>query len=320
MEVRIFNEIDDLSSIESFLKSRKESHRHNYFNSKEWFEWKFLNSPNSLAIMPTVFENGNILGANFYGIYPLQMENHTISAIMPYETFVHEKCQGKGLFKEMINLAESTAINKGIQIMLSFPNKNSINGFKSTGWSFIPSAIAYWLKPINFLKVFRNISDVKKSFVANQTKSKNYFEFNVQNHTIYKDKIHGEWSTEYLDWRFNKLPQAEYVQIKLASFELIGRIGFRGKLKECQILYVNFINDDFNKKEFSSLLKLLAKQTKADLISFPMSHDFPIFSQMRSFGFIKLPSGAQFMYKILDGHLEKEKLGFSLCGLDFHTY
>ena len=320
MEVRIFNEKTDIDTIDSFLISRKESHGHNYFNTKEWFEWKFLNSPNALAIMPTVFEDNKILGANYYGDYPLQMENQIISAVMPYEVFVHKKCQGKGLFKEMIKLAESTAINNGTQIMLSFPNKKSINGFKSTGWTFLPNAISYWLKPVKLFNVLRNILDIKKGFVANQAKGPNSFNFTAQNHTVYNNKIHGKWSNEYLNWRFNKLPQAEYVQLKIDSFELIGRIGFRGKLKECQILYVNFFNDEFNKKEFNSLIKQLAKRTQVDLLSFPISHHFPMFDQMKSLGFLKLPSGTQFMYKILDDSLKKEKLNFSLCGLDFHTY
>lgn len=55
--IRNFDKSQDLNSIHSFLISRKESHNLSYKDSEKWFKWKFLNSPNGSAIMPTVFNN-----------------------------------------------------------------------------------------------------------------------------------------------------------------------------------------------------------------------------------------------------------------------
>lgn len=319
-EVRDFDKEYDLNSISSFLKSRKEAHNLNYLDSIEWFKWKFLDSPNGSAIMPTVFNEDKIIGANYYGVYPLRRKQDNISAVLPYEAFVHQSGQGKGLFKKLIKSAEETAIDKDVQVMMSFPNKNSIQGFISSGWTYVPNSVKYWLKPIYNFKILINILDIKKPFQPNKSNGKNNFQFEDIKNFLYQDQLHGLWSKEYLNWRFNILPQAEYVYLKQNSFELVARIGHRGKLKETQIIFVDFKINRFNKKDFKRLVKSLAKKTEADLIGFPMSSHYPIYEKMKSFGFYKLPSGTQFCYKVLDDNLNKEELKFSLCGLDFHTY
>lgn len=318
--IRNFDKSQDLNSIHSFLTSRKESHNHDYFDSQEWFKWKFLNSPNGTAIMPTVFIENKIIGANYYGIYPLLKNEQEISAILPYEIFVHERAQGKGLFKKLIKLAQQTAQDEKVQIMMSFPNKKSIQGFKSSGWTYIPNFVTYWLKPVFNFKVIRNILDLKKAFQPNISQGSNNFQFQEPKHNLYKDQVHGLWTKEYLNWRFNILPQAEYIYLQNASFELVARIGSRGKLKEAQILYVDCKTLVFDRESFKKLIKQLTKETKSDLVSFPMSSHYPIYGKMKSLGFYKLPSGTQFCYKVLDKNIHSELLKFSLCGLDFHTY
>lgn len=318
--VRNFNEEKDIHSVDSFLKSRKEAHNLIYYDSREWFKWKFLDSPNGTAIMPTAFDDKKIVGANYYGIYPLLKNGIEISAILPYEICVHQSAQGKGIFKKLIKLAEQTAQDEKVQIMMSFPNKKSIQGFKSSGWTYTPNSVIYWLKPVISFKVIKNILDLKKAFQPNKSTGSNNFQFGKPKHNLYKDQIHGLWSKEYLNWRFNKLPQAEYVHLRQDTFEIVARIGHRGKLKEAQILYVDSKINNLDKKEFKKLIKELKGQTKSNLISFPMSSHYPIYNEMKSIGFFKLPSGTQFCYKVLDNELNKEELKFSLCGLDFHTY
>lgn|SRR5690554_1161615 len=88
-EVRLFDITNDLDYIESFLRSRKESYAHNYYNSRDWFIWKFLKSPNGVAIMPTAFNEDKIVGANYYGRFSLLQKGEIIKTTMPYETFVH---------------------------------------------------------------------------------------------------------------------------------------------------------------------------------------------------------------------------------------
>ena len=320
MEVRLFDEFNDLFSIESFLESRKVSHGHDYYNSKSWFKWKFLNSPSGKAIMPTVFDKNEILGANYYGIYPLKRSEKKISGIMPYEIFVHEKCQGKGLFKKCISLAEAVAKKNKIQIMMAFPNKKSIQGFMSLGWTYIPNSIIYWIKPKWTFNFMVNILDLKKGFKPVLPKTKNNFSFSPDSNNLYTGQVRGDWNQDYLSWRFNQLPQAKYIQIKNNSFEIIARLGFRGKLKETQVLYVNFLQTKFERRGFKKIIKNLAKTTNTDLLSFPMSEHYPIYHEMKNMFFYKLPSRSQFVYKVLDTNLKNDNLKFSLCGLEFHTY
>lgn len=320
ISIRSFDKEKDLDSIDSFLQSRQESHNLSYKDSEEWFKWKFLNSPKGPAIMPTAFKENKIVGANYYGIYPLIKNKNVISAILPYEAFVHQSAQGKGLFKKLIKSAEETALERNVEIMLSFPNKNSVRGFISSGWEYVPNHITYWIKPSFKLRFLANILDLKKSIKPNKPNGKNNFDFGKVKNGLYKDQIHGLWSKEYLDWRFNIMPQAEYFHLKQDSLELIARIGFRGKLKETHILFIDFKTDKFDKKEFKQAIKRLKKQTNYDFISFPNSSHHPIHDKMKSLGFFKVPSGGQFCYKVLDESLKSKNLKFSLCGIDAHTY
>src|SRR5690606_38909680 len=75
-----------------------------------------------------------------------------------------------------------------------------------------------------------------------------------------------ELTLDYLKWRFFTYPVSEYIYIDELDYSALARVGFRGNLKEVQVLFLNLKGDTLR---FSGLLAKLKSQTDYDLISFP---------------------------------------------------
>jgi len=187
-------------------------------------------------------------------------------------------------------------------------------------WTHVENLVSYWIRPSLSFKLLANVMNLKQPFIPNEPTTGYNFEFQDVSYSLYKDEVHGSWSKDYLKWRFCELPQSEYHYIKNEDCDCIVRVGLRGKLKEAQVLYFNSKLGEVSKKDFNKIRRLIRKTIKPDLIGFPISKYYPLYSKMKSFGFIRLKSGANFVYKKLDPSLLEQELKFSLCGLDFHTY
>lgn len=319
IKIHLFEDKQNNNIILSYLKNRKEAYSHKSKKNLEWFNWKFFNSPNGESIMAVASINNRIAGSNSYGVYLFKQGNKKIKAIMPYDAFVHKDFQNRGIFKKLIKAIEENAKKKGVQLLVAFPNSNSLQGFRRMNWIYKNNFISYWIKPSFNSKFLLYFFDLKKGFKPNEPEGSNKFNFSDVSYTIYGDELHGYWSLDYLNWRFCELPQAEYIFVKDDLIEYVLRIGFRGRFKEAQILYLNTKKSQVERKDFEVLKIKLQKEIKIDLLSFPMSKDHPLNKKMYKIGFFNVKSKTNFVYKILDPNLE-ENFKFSLCGLEFHTY
>ena len=120
INIRLFDLIKDKESIASFLKNRAVAHKLDHLESESWFRWKFYQSPYSPSIMCCVFDDKNVVGCNSYGHYVLVKNKIKIKTIMPYEAFVLDDYQGKGLFKKLIEMSELEAENHKIEVRLIY--------------------------------------------------------------------------------------------------------------------------------------------------------------------------------------------------------
>ncbi|WP_298418008.1 GNAT family N-acetyltransferase [uncultured Kordia sp.] len=322
IEIRDFKELKDDAHILSFLEGRKNAHKLSALESKEWFLWKFCNSPYGTSLMSCAYdeEKRKIAGSNFYGILKRKHKDQELLSVLPYEAFVDPEYQGMGVFKKMILFGEEYAKKEGVQVMLAFPNTSSLKGFIRRGWTQVENPVAYLTKIQLKVSTLVNMLDIKKAFVHNPSTRKNTFEFTDLSESIFTDQIYGIWTKVYLEWRFNENPAGEYAHTTHNDCSALARIGRRGKLKEAQILFVDKKGGEISKKEIKVLIKNIKKQTNANIISFPMSSFHPLYGYVTSLGFINLKSKTNFTYKIIDEKLEGTTPKFALSGLDFHTY
>lgn len=313
MQLKIFNYREDNYLINSFLESLSLSHKHDIVKDEEWFNWKFKHNPYGEAILACAIDDDKIIGCVALGKHILNVKGVKYYCALSYETFVHPNYQGKGLFKKLISLAEQEAIKQDIQVLINFPNSNSLPGFTKMTWKKLDIP-EYWIKLINIYNVFKNYKDIKKSYIPLQTNFKDLKRYEYKE-KLY-DNIYIETSQEFFNWRFYQYPVNNYHIINDNENFAIGRLGKRGKLLELQIL---ISTGDFNPNE---MIKLFRLETKFDIISFPISKNNITKKKLSSRLFFKVPNKINVCYKIIGNEIPNN-INFtelSLNAINYHTY
>ena len=318
MNYFIFNYETDSCLITSFLESAALAHNYPDIKTIDWFYWKFKENPYGEAILACAEDNGKIVGCVAYGIQPFWLNGKKIKGVLSFETFVHPLYQGKGIFGELIKLGEETIKSKEIDLMLNFPNLNSLNGFLKNGWVQIESP-EYWIKGRNLLTVPLNIKNIRQSFKSNN--------FNIILHDAPTDfeqspsrLLNSLITSDYLKWRFFTYPVSEYVVIDADNFYSIIRMGYRSDIREGQVLFINIKNK--NKFSISDFLKQCKQQSKYDILSFSITKNNSLRTLLMKSFFLKVPNKTNICYKILNDKQisNKDVEMLSLSAINYHTY
>lgn len=317
MRYFIFDYYNDDYLIESFLDSLSLAHKHEK-KTKEWFLWKFKDNPYGESILACAEEKGVFIGCVGIGIQIFIKNEKEIKGGLSFETFTHPSYQNKGIFKNLIKNAENESLRRGLKFILNFPNKNSLPGFLSIQWKKEDIA-EYWIKSSNFFILAQNFKELKNGFIPNNSNvdqlvhNKN-FDFFQKNEDHFYSKI----NYDYLIWRFFTNPISEYAVINDENCFSIGRVGYRGKLKEVQILFINSKED--LKINFRELLKNYKIKTNYDLISVPVSSENSIRKYLFRNLFFKVPNNVNVCYKILDSSFCADFSKLSINAINYHTY
>ncbi|TYB69459.1 GNAT family N-acetyltransferase [Bizionia saleffrena] len=316
MRYFIFDFNKDSSMVESFLHSASLAHNQPA-KTKDWFFWKFRDNPFGEAVLACVENEGQIVGCVAYGMQYFTLGKRFVKGAISFETFVHPNFQGQGVFSKLLNLAEVNINKLNIELLLNFPNSNSLKGFLNKGWKDL-NVIEYWIQGRSLVTIPFGFLDLKKGFHPNPS---NFEE--VRNPKIFKatfnERLQSLMTIEYLNWRFFTFPNAEYYYIENDIYDAICRVGTRGKLKEAQVLFVNIKKP----KEFKliDLQNEFQKQSNYDVISFPISKTNSLRKKLKNNLFIKVPNNTNVCFKILNDSITKEDVHqVSLNAINFHTY
>jgi GNAT superfamily N-acetyltransferase len=313
----IFNFNKHENYIDGFLTSASLAHKQEK-KSVEWFLWKFRDNPFGQSILACAEEDGIITGCVALGMQNFILNDKKIKGALSFETFVHPDFQGRGLFKLLIKNAEKEATEIGIRLLLNFPNRNSLSGFLRLNWIQL-NIPEYWLKVSSLSKTLLNLKDIKKGFQPDESNLMDLNPSSFDNfEQVYSDRFTSELNTEYLKWRFLTFPNAEYIIINDDNCVSVARVGYRGKLKEVQVLLVN--PKSKSKFNFQKLLSSYQTKSKYDLISFPVSSNNSMKSKLKRNLFIKVPNSTNVCYKILDNSTNFDMNQLSLSAINFHTY
>lgn len=317
MEYSIFSYTNNLDKIDSFLESASMAHNQTK-KTKEWFLWKFRDNPYGESIMACAEDQGNIVGCVAYGMQKFCLNDKSVNGAFAFENFVHPDYQGRGIFKKLISLTEKEANRKGIELLLVFPNVKSLPGYKRMKWSQI-SPPEYWIKPIKLISFLFKIHDLRRKFKPNRSNLDSLnspdeiedFPTNTLKPIITK---------EYLDWRFFTFPVSEYLVLNREEYYSIVRIGYRGNIKEGQVLFIN-IKDKDNYRT-NNLIKHCREESGCDMISFSISKTNHIRSLLLKSLFLKVPNKTNICFKILNESRIKFKdvTSISLSAINYHTY
>lgn len=314
MEIRLWEYGNDDKFIESFLNSASLAHKQP-IKTKEWFKWKFECNPYGKAILACAFDQETVAGCVALGLGIASYRGKTIKCALSYETFVNPSYQGKGLFKKLISLAEDACKKNEVDYLYNFPNSNSLPGFKHMGWNHIPNEIEYRIKIVKPFNLIVNYKSLKKGFVADKNiNSDNQLMYDIVSPPINSEVVTPIWTQEYIKWRFLELPHSRYVIYNDLSYIGIARVGYRGKIKECQILLIQCNETQSQYKHTSSFIKYLKKVEAPTIISMCCAKD-----SHTSRCLIKVPNHINFTNKILSEDIDIRALQ-NISGIDFHTY
>lgn len=316
MEFFIFNYEQHDYLVDSFLEAAAKTHKIPK-KTKNWFYWKFKQNPFGQSILACVKDQDKIVGCVAFGMQEFILNNKKVKGAISFETFVHPNHQGKGVFSKLLSLAESRAKVINIDLFLNFPNSNSLKGFTNKDW-FNINIVEYWVKGKSFFSIPLKFLDLRKGFQPSLS--------NIEKLTTPKcfdfessDAIQSMITLDYLKWRFFTFPSTEYYYIENDIYDSICRIGYRGRLKEAQVLFVNIKKP----KEFnlSNLQREFQQKSNYDLISFPISKTNPLRKKLMRNLFIKVPNSTNVCFKVLNGSISVQDIQkISLSAINFHTY
>lgn len=304
MELFIFQFNRDEHLIDSFLEAASKAHG-DPIKDREWFHWKFAQSPYGETLLACAKVQDVIAGCVGLGIQDFYQDGVLVKGAISYETFVNPEFQGHGLFKKLIAYAEEEAKKKGIELLLNFPNNNSLPGFLRMGWSQMAGS-KYYLKAHNLLRCLRYITDIKQFFVplpSNLLQLDQDAFANCKEQILQKSLVQ-RVTPEYLTWRFLSYPVGHYVIFNSEEVCSVARVGKRGHLTELQILVVL---PQRQKQHISwrRLLKAFRKEIPFDLVGVPTSAHCSLISSLKRNLFLSVPNRGHECYKLL---AEKESV------------
>lgn len=319
MKIKIWNYKEDEIFVNSFLDSMALAHNIEVL-SKEWFNWKFRESPYGEAVLSCAFDNNKVVGCVAFGKARIMYINKEYITALSYETFVHPSYRNKGLLKKLIVVAEDELKKNGVSILYNYPNVKSLKGFINTNWIKFNNIQTYKIKILKFFKVISNINQLKNPFTPNKTNfSIQDFEFKHIFNNQYKNEIITPiWSKEYIKWRFFTFSNHEYFFIDTFDYFAISVIGKRGTLQELKILYIDIKEEKMKKKLImNEIVKIFKRNSKADIISYSSTiHDNSI---NLFYGFFNVPSKSNLCIKILDPTFSIDNFKIILTSINAHT-
>lgn len=283
----------------------------------DWFNWKNNTSPFGPSVIAVASHDNKVVGTVSFGHYPLRDNVGDRRTYISYETFIHPSFRRLGIFKNLVKIAEDELTRLGAEFLLNFPNKSSLPGFKSQGWTSV-AGIEFWLYPLNKSNVLRNLFSLRASFQTKIGVALPEIDFSKVALLPLYNGLKSAISHPYLNWRFNGQLNGTYELVETTLGHAIGRYGSRHHLTEFQILEF-FPYTQFSKNFLRSLVQVLKKK-KIDLLSFNVSKSHPLRSYLITSGFISLPHNINCTFKVLDSHYDLNVDNLIISGIDFHTY
>ncbi len=300
--------------VPSFLKSAALAHSEPV-RSIDWFTWKFIQRPLGSTVLSCASDKDEIVGCVAFAPRPIQSKNRVIEAAISFETFVHPNYQRQGLFSILLEQAEKECLNRGIKLLLNFPNSNSLEGFKKKGWVALNSP-SYIISPRFSFRSLIKLRYLKRPLIIGDDSNVNLVTHLDNFDQKLNNKLKPIIPQPYLQWRFNNFKKGYGTTINDLNY-LLYRKGRRGDLKELQVLIVGM--ETYAIEEVTKLISKIEEDY--DVVSFLTSDNHPINSYLRLPKFIKVPNKTNFCAKILGDKIpdfEFDELIFE--GNLYHTY
>jgi hypothetical protein len=189
---------------------------------EERFQWKFLQSPIKLDIVPIAIveerKTGNPVGFNSFLPLEIKTSNTIIPIVQGCDGYIERDHRRKGLFQKTIHFMTDYFSDNGPELLLGYNFVESLGAAQKAG-SISTFLINRWFFKLNQIEIDLNpVSDLSLTR-TNHRRAYDIYRFNLNDQVIHLHR-----TQEYLDWRFNKSPLRDYILFEYQTGDLIGYI------------------------------------------------------------------------------------------------
>ena len=264
----------------------------NILFDKEYWQWRFLNNPNSKkTYISYIVENGVL--AAYYAVSPMIIiiDGKEEKVALSNMTMTHPDFRRRGYFKKLAQNLFDNLKAEGFIGVFGFANHNSHYGFrKYLNWQDLSSLNLFQVKASDF----RNIKIKENNITFKIEKITDKILENIPNLQSTDEKtIHLKRDNFNIKWRLKNNPSNSYkVQVGKKNNKIVSLLFFKEFKDEIDVMEIFYNNDINNAVLLSNCMSNLISTTNATI---------NLWSNLHS-----------------DEHINLEKQGFQETG--FNTY
>jgi len=198
-----------ISLLNDVFSSRQRSDRVRTLES-----WKWKNEENVFDETLTVVAdlNGDIVGTGTLWPFMFELQGKEYLAYQTCSLAVSENFRGRGVFRNINRVRLETAQQRGASFLFSFPNSNSLPGYKKMDWACL-GKIPWFVKPLKPLKIARDKLTGSKSSIPYMLNAGDRL---LENRIIsdaaihFNDELVVKKHAGFFNWRYARHPFFNY--------------------------------------------------------------------------------------------------------------
>lgn len=256
--------------------------------------WAFFNGNSKVVLFE---DNDHLVAARGSFQWPLSYNNIFFKTYQFHGTCVHPNYRRKGIFTSINKQFLEEAQNDKFDLIFNVSVDNSRAGYEKLGWIYLKGfrRMTYVNTPTNFIKknIFKR--ELKEKLDVDEKISKNFLtnrkeiipgEFLLARKEHFKDTIHTDYSSEFLEWRLND-PLSNYKIHYTDKCIIIYKLKFNKGLRELIIGDFFMLEKKYN--IFKNCLKSLIKIEKPNMTYTYIFNKHPYFRYYERFFFLPNP-------------------------------
>ena len=185
--------------------------------------WKWKNEENVFEETLTVVAdlNGDIIGTGTLWPFMFELQGKDHLAYQTCSLAVSENFRGRGVFRNINRVRLETAQQRGASFLFSFPNSNSLPGYKKMDWAYL-GKIPWLVKPLQPLKIARDKLSGPKTSLPHElntgdrlSENRIIFDAAIQ----FNDELVVKKNADFFNWRYARHPFFNYGFLSYRSTE-----------------------------------------------------------------------------------------------------
>lgn len=234
--------------------------------SETYFIWKHIQNPFGKSIIFLAKEQGKIVGIRTFMRWTWVNDTDTVNSVRAVDTATHPNFQGKGIFSKLTMRGVETAMQENVGFVFNTPNPISMIGYLKLGW-YSTGKLPLHLRWGSLIPKMYNsikVQSIYDDFSVRENIMKLNSGWKIQNYT---DLMQTPISLQYLKWRYNDCPVAEYgAIIEPGQFGIIFRLKKLNRFIELRICEI-WTEDQTSQLMLNRSLKALIQKIRPLIVT-----------------------------------------------------